>query len=311
MENEKEIQPVENKDIQQKECNKSFFWILILILLLGNILLAWFYYTEHETVKTVYVKLENTTDEKAAIKGELDDLLVQYDGLKTDNETLNAEIEEKKQRILEIEAELKKTKRASYYQIAQYKKELGTLRDILKTYIHQVDSLNTLNQALTKENVQVKHKYKKVLSEKESLTKQNADLSQTVSIARVFKALNVSVTGLNRKGKPNMKARKVKKMQICFTLEENKVITPGPRMVYLRIARPDGTIIISSEENLFSFEGDKIAYTSKREIEYNQEDTNVCIYWTNTEHERLPKGEYYADIFIDGKNIATKTFKLK
>jgi predicted nucleic acid-binding Zn-ribbon protein len=298
------------KHTSKEKCNK-FLLIIILLLLLSNILLAWFYYVEHKTVKTVYVKLENTVDEKAIIKNELDDLLKQYETLKTDNEVLNEQIEEKKQRILEIEKELEKTKRASYYQIAQYKKELETLRNILKSYIHQVDSLNTLNQALTKENVQVKHKYRKVLSEKETLSKQNAELTQTVNIARIFRALNVTITGLNRKGKPNMKARKVKKIQVCFTLEENKVIKPGLRMVYLRIARPDGTIITSSEENLFTFEGDEIAYTSKREIEYNQEDTNVCIYWTNAEHERLFKGEYYVDIFIDGKNIATKTFKLK
>ncbi|HIE16042.1 MAG TPA: hypothetical protein EYP69_03855 [Bacteroidales bacterium] len=92
---------------------------------------------------------------------------------------------------------------------------------------------------------------------------------------------------------------------------ENKVVPAGTKTVYLRIARPDGTIISSSEYDLFDFNGNKIVYTDKRDIEYNNKDTDVCIYWTNKNEEELIPGTYYADIFVGGKNIGTTTFKLK
>ena len=307
----------ENKDNKvnketEKKCKKSGLWIFLTILLfISTVTLGWLYYSSQNQVKIVYVELNKTKTEKASIKKELEDMLKQYDDLKTNNEQLNAQIEEQKAKIQDLMEKLDKTKKASYWEIHKYKKELETLRKILKSYVAQVDSLNTLNKQLMQENKIVKTNYKKVVSEKENLENIKNELEQKVDIAKTLRAINFNITGLNKRGKPNNRAKKVKKIQICFTLAENKVVEPGNKIVYLRIARPDGSIITSSEYDLFEFEGNKIAYTAKREIEYKNKDTNVCLYWTNEANEKLIKGTYYADIFIEGKNVGTTTFKLK
>jgi len=305
--NEKKTMPV----VKEQKKGNPLLIIILILLLIGNLILGWLYYQEKQQTHIVYVKLNNTNVEKEYIQKQLEDMTKGYEALKTDNEEMNAKIEEQKAKIQEIKKALQHTKNISYYQISQYKKELETLRKIMKSYIVQIDSLNTLNKQLKVENTQIKSSYYAEKNKNEELLNQNKDLSEKVSIAKEIRIFNLTVTSLNKKGKPNIKARKIKKIQVCFVLGENKVVPAGTKTVYLRIARPDGTIISSSEYDLFDFNGNKIVYTDKRDIEYNNKDTDVCIYWTNKNGEELIPGTYYADIFVGGKNIGTTTFKLK
>ncbi len=319
MENQKpqDKTPITNNDTEKKEtttkkqCKKGLWIFLTVLLLITNGILGWLYYTSQNQVKVVYVELNKTKNEKENIKNELQKMLKEYDDLKTNNTQLNAQIEQQKQKIEKLLQNLDKVKKNSYWEIHKYKKELGTLRKILKSYVVQVDSLNTLNQKLMKENKIVTTKYKTLASQKETLEQVKSELEKKVDIAKTLRAINFNINGLNKKGKPTKRAKKVKKIEICFTITENKVVEPGNKIVFLRIARPDGSIITPSEYTLFEYQGNKIAYTAKREIEYKNKDTKVCVYWTNEDNERLMKGTYYADIFINGKNVGTSTFSLK
>ncbi len=295
----------------KKSGGKGLLIVLIILLFLGNLALGWLYYQETQETHTVYIKLKDTSAEKEYIQKQLDDMTEGYDVLKTDNDTLNQKIEDQKAKIQQIKEELQHNKNVSYYQINQYKKELETMRRIMKSYIVQIDSLNTLNQNLITENKQVKTHYNTEKNKNQELSQQNEDLTQKVDVAKEIRIFNLKVLGLNKKGKLNTKAKKIKKIQVCFVLGENKVVSSGTKTVYLRIARPDGSIIASSEYDLFDYQGNKIVYTDKREVEYNNKDTDVCVYWVNKSGEVLIPGTYYADIFVGGKNIGTTTFHLK
>ncbi|MCD6366632.1 MAG: hypothetical protein J7L46_03730, partial [Bacteroidales bacterium] len=296
---------------KKKSDGKRLLIALIILLFLGNLVLGWLYYQENQESHTVYVKLKDTSAEKEYIQKQLDDMSEGYDALKTKNDTLNQKIEDQKARIQQIKEDLKHNKNVSYYQINQYKKELETMRRIMKSYIVQIDSLNTLNQNLITENTQVKSSYNNEKNKNQELSQQNEDLSEKVDVAKEIRVFNLKVLGLNKKGKVNTKAKKIKKIQVCFVLGENKVVSSGTKVVYLRIARPDGSIISSSEYDLFDYQGNKIVYTDRREVEYNNEDTDVCVYWVNKSGEELISGTYYADIFVGGKNIGTTTLQLK
>ncbi len=296
---------------EKKSGGNNLLIIIIILLFIGNLFLGWLYYQESQKSHTVYVKLKDTNVEKAYIQKQLDDMMEGYDALKIDNDTLSQKIEDQKEKIQKIKEELAHNKKVSYYQINQYKKELETMRKIMKSYIVQIDSLNTLNQNLITENKQVKTYYNTEKNKNQELSQQNEDLSQKVNVAKEIRVFNLKAIGLNKKGKPYTKAKKIKKIQVCFVLGENKVVSSGTKIVYLRIARPDGSIISSSEYDLFDFEGNKIVYTDRREVEYNNKDTDVCVYWVNKNGEELIPGTYYADIFVGGKNIGTTTFRLK
>lgn len=289
--------------------SKLIFIAIIVLLLITNSITAWLYYQETQISKTLVVKVEDTNNEKNQIEDELNSLLAQYDELQTTNDTINAKLASEQERIKSLMEEIKNVKSASAYQIAQYKKELTTLREIMKSFVTQIDSLNIRNQVLTAENIKVKTEFVKAKDVNSQLTKTNEDLSSKVSRGSVIKVSNLVPLPINKRGKEVTKASKVEKIQVCFNLLENDLAPAGARNVYLRIARPDELVLADSENNTFDFQGGKIVYSAKREIDYQNKTVEMCIFWANKE-ELIP-GKYLVDIFIDGNQIASSSFELK
>lgn len=298
-----------NSPIPPRKKFDLLYFIVILLLLISNVFFAYKFYNVRKEKVFVEVELKDTGAEKANLEKEYSDMLAQYNSLKTDNSQISGELEQEKTKIKEMLDEIKGLKNANSYQIGQYKKELGTLREIMRSYIVQIDSLNTRNKLLSEENKQVKTDFQKVKTEKETLQVKTDDLSQKVDVAMTLRAISISPTPVNEKAKEVTKAKKVKKIKVCFTLTENAIAKPGNRVVYLRIARPDKEILPNPDGAMFDFEGNQILFSAKREIDYENKDVEMCIYWANT--GSLTEGVYTVDLFSEGKQIGTATFALK
>ncbi|OFY74806.1 MAG: hypothetical protein A2265_07580, partial [Bacteroidetes bacterium RIFOXYA12_FULL_33_9] len=254
---------MENDNITRKK-STSVYWIFIVLFFSSTCVMAWLYYTELQKSKTLIVQVTDTTNEKEQITEDLNNLIGEYDQLKTNNDTLNAKLEKEKARIQELVEKIQNIKQANSYQIAQYKKELTTLREIMKSYIVQIDSLNTMNKTLTAENIMVKTEYQKARITNKELEDKNQDLSQKVTVASVIKVKELTAIPINSKSKEVNKASKVDKIKVCFTLEENEIAPAGLKDVFIRIARPDELVLATSENNLFSYQGNTIVYSAKR-----------------------------------------------
>lgn len=283
--------------------------ITIVLLLLSNIFFIYKFYTMRKEKVFVQVELKDTENEKSQIEEQLKDMLNQYNTLKTDNSKISAELDQEKNKIKELLDEIKNIKSANAYQINQYKKELGTLREIMRSYIVQIDSLNTRNKLLTEENRKVKTDFQKVVTEKEDLTQKKQELEQKVDIASTLRAINIASIAVNDKAKEVTRAKRASKIRVCFTLTENAIVKSGNRFVYIRIARPNKEILPNPDGELFKFMDNTILYTAKREIDYQNKDVDMCIYWSND--GSLTEGVYNVDIFCDGKQIGSDTFMLK
>jgi len=297
------------KDISNTKSGKGGYITIIIILFISVIILGWLYYQETQKAKQIVVKLNKTSNEKEEINNELNDLLTQYDDLKTNNSELNTKLDTQKARIQKMIEELKKVKADNRWKINQYKKELKTMREIMRSYIVQIDSLNTRNKALTTENIKVKQQFNTQKQKNQELSKNNEELTNVVTTAKKITARGLTATPINKKSKPVTKIKKLRKIKVCFTLMENKVAEAGKRYVYIRIARPDEIVLAHGENQLFNYKENKIVYTEKREIDYQNQDLSTCVYWKK-DQDLIP-GKYYVDIFIDGENIGTTTFTLK
>lgn len=281
--------------------------VILLLISLGS--LGYMYYDLNNQNKALQANLSETSTEKESVTRELEDLLAQYESLETDNEGIRTELDQEKARIVELLDEIKKVKKNNYRQINQYKAELETLRKIMKGYIVQIDSLNTLATTYKNKYTEVKSDYevsKKTITE---LSNEKDSLSTQVKRASELIATNIVPLAINDKSKPVTKQKKMDKLKVCFTIRENKVTKSGTRFVYIRVSRPDGLVIINDPTNMFSFEGNEIAYTERREVEYANEDVDVCIYWQK--NQELIPGTYNVDIFADGKQIGISSFELK
>ena len=287
--------------------SNGLFAVIALLVLLSSV--GWYLYFDIKSEKTeVTNQLSGVTNEKEMVTNELKELIVQYEDMKSDNDTVNQQLAEEQARIEGLLDELKKVKRNNSWQIHKYKKELSTLRVIMKSYIYQIDSLNTLNINLRSENSTVTAQNRKISSKNLQLEELTNNLSTTVEKASVLRAINISAMGIRKKGKETNRIKKAEKIKVCFTLAENAVAKNGLQKFYIQIINPQGTVL-SGIVNTVSFGDKEIQFSDEREIEYANKDLDVCIYWAKS--EELTKGEYIVNIISNGYVIGTSGLALK
>lgn len=290
----------------------KFSGILLIVVLLQTVAIIWLIYdrlNQKEQNQVLVTKIEETKDEKSGVEEELKNMLAQYESMKTNNAELNKKLSEEQAKIQELIDKLKYVERSNKMKIKELEKETETLRTIMKSFVRQIDSLNTRNNILREENKVVKNKYEKEVTQKEEIIQQRDSLSGTVKKAQILKTYNFGTTILNSRDKSTNRAKKMYKAEVCFMLGENDITTQGNKFVYMRIAAPNGVILMNKESGMFKYQDKDIAYSSKRKIYYKGENMNVCIYWTAEDEQAV--GKYTVNIFVDGYDIGETTFELK
>ncbi len=257
------------------------------------------------------VEIEKQRDELEKEYAELADQYALYEGQKTllKNDSLIAQLEAEQIKVQRLYDELKSVKNTSAARINELKKELETLRGIMRTYVAQIDSLNVANKKLRKENETVKRKYKEVTQKADELTREREELTEMVTRASKLDAVNIQVKSLNKRGKKAKKIKDTTQLEITFSIAKNVTAEVGEKYIYARITKPDGDVLTKSSSDLFAFEGSEIAYSCRKLIEYTGEELNdITLYW-NVE-EFLYPGDYEVTIFADNFVIGKRQFSL-
>lgn len=286
--------------------------IPVLIILLAAVgVLAYLFFTQKQEMTEMVEQMEF---EKSELEDEYEDLAMQFDGYRTPdihNDSLAQLLNQEQQRVRDLLEELRITKATNARRIAELKKELATVRQVMVSYVHQIDSLNQTNKRLTAENKQVREQYAVVQQQAEQLQQQNTDLTEKVTRASMLEITAFNVTPLNKRDRKTSNLNHMQKIQFDFTIGKNVTCERGIKQVYMRIVRPDGELITlpEPESRLFDFENAQIEYSLTKEFEYGGEAMDETLYWTVG--EILYKGTYNADFFIDGALIASFPFELK
>ncbi len=302
-------QPVKKKKFSLGETDKdrrNNLIIIFLALLLVVVVVVFF--VQRSENRRIF---EALSLEKSNIQTELNEMVVNYDSLKTTNDTLARELEVAQTKVKDLLLEVGQIKKASYEQIAQYREEVNTLRGIMRNYIAQVDSLNRRNAALMKENMEVKESMAQVESKNQELQKEKEHLQQKVRQAEALEALDLTATGINSRGKDVESVRRAEQIKVSFVLSKNITTKRGNKNIYVRIQKPNQVLLQKSTNDLFQFEDLKIPYSAMREVTYEGNSLPVNIFWDNTGEPELIPGTYTVDVFVDGNNIGTTTFELK
>jgi hypothetical protein len=287
---------------QRPKKRTPVLWIILVILLAGAIGYLW--YTYSDLKKQSAVEKAELERQKDQLEDELMDIYGQYDSLKSENDTMNLKLQAEQARI----EKLLKINANNVYKIRMYEKELGTIRKVLRSYVVQIDSLNQANQELRAENIEVRQALQRVETERQELTEVRDELSSKVELASILNAKNIVISPLNKRSKEIDRTTKVVKLRVCFTLRENPILEPGPKIIYLRIVRPDD-VILTSGVNFFDYQGEQIVCTASREVSYENVDVDMCIYWNN-DGQLLP-GTYKVHLYADGYEIGTSGFGLR
>lgn len=280
--------------------------ILGVVAALVAAVIGFLLYTMHQQKLESKQMLELAEMDKLEMENEYEQFAMQYNEMKTqiNNDSLVAQLEMEQKRTEELLEELRRVKSSDAAEIMRLKKELATLREVLRSYVLQIDSLNRMNEALTQENSNLKTQNEQARQHISNLSTENESLSDKVAIASQLDATGIYAEGRNKKGKAAKKIADVKKFVIGFTIARNVTTSTGIRSLYVRIITPTGDVL--SKGGTFAYENRQLEYSIRKDIEYTGEEQSITVYWDVA--EALSAGNYRVDIFADGHNIGTTHF---
>jgi hypothetical protein len=272
-----------------------------IVLAIALVSLIYMYFNKKSQMAEMETAL---TQEKDSLANELRHMAVAYDTLRTNNDTLKAGLQMQKDRIVKLLS----INASNVQLIRKYKNEITTMREIMKSYIVQIDSLNTRNKLLSSENSEIKQQIAQVRTTNTELSKVKEELSTKVEVASVIQAKNIIATSLNKRNKETTRINLLNKLRICFTLRENALAKAGQKDVYMRVIRPDSLVVSTSPDNLFEYKGNKLIYSATRQVDYMNQDIDVCIFLDNKGDFVI--GNYSVELYLENNLIGRTTFML-
>ncbi|MBQ6190971.1 MAG: hypothetical protein IJK51_01560 [Bacteroidaceae bacterium] len=286
--------------------NKKTKIILSIVAVIVACVIGFLLYTMREQMLDSKQMLELAEMDKLEMENEYEQFAMQYNEMKTqiNNDSLVAQLEMEQKRTEELLEELRRVKSSDAAEIMRLKKELATLREVLRSYVLQIDSLNRMNEALTQENSNLKTQNEQARQHISNLSTENESLSDKVAIASQLDATGIYAEARNKKGKAAKQIKDVKKFVIGFTIARNVTTATGIRSIYVRITTPTGDVL--TKGGTFAYENRQLEYSIRKDIEYTGEEQSVTVYWDVA--EALSAGNYRVDIFADGHNIGTTHF---
>ena len=288
--------------------NKKLLGAFIIALLLLAAIAVWLYSGLQEQKQVNRDMQELAELDKQEMENEYERFTQQYSEMMTqiNNDSIIAQLTQEQMRTQQLLDELKQVKASDAREIARLKKELATVRSVLRQYIIQVDSLNRLNESLRNENSRVKGELEQSNREKEGLQNEKQTLSEKVAIAAQLDATNIQMMPMNKRNKTAKKMKDCKTLQVNFSIAKNVTAQNGNRTLYVRIQSPTGEVLSAGT---FAYENKQLEYSMKKVVEYTGEETPVTVYWQVAEF--LSAGEYSVSIFSDGNMIGSRTFIFK
>ena len=300
-----------NRDARKSSLQGGFRWVLLVVAVLLIGALAFLGISLSQANKANEEMLQLFELEKEEMENEYSTFATQYDEMQIliSNDSLVAQLEREKLRTQQLLEELRATKASNAAEITRLKKELKTVRTVMRSYIVQIDSLNQVNTKLAKENKRVRTQYAEVTKQVEVLQEEAKNLSDKVTLAAQLDATGIAIHPRNKKGKATSNVKNVVKFAIDFTIVKNITAATGERTIYVRIAKPDGSVLTKDASRTFKYENTQLEYSIRKLIEYTGEEQSVTVYWDVEEF--LNPGEYTVYLFSDGVMIGEKSFTLE
>ena len=300
------------ENTNKKDAKTIVLIILIVVLVVLAGVSAYLVWTNQQQKTEIQEIVEMMEFEKEQLEDEYEEFAIQFDGYQTPeihNDSLVELLSQEKQRVQDLLEELRITKATNARRIAELKKELATVREVMVSYVHQIDSLDRANKQLVQENQEVRQQYQVVVREAKQLAKERTQLAEVVSRASMLEITDFQMIPLNKRDRKTTIYNQILKLQFDYTVGRNITNKPGMKMLYLRITRPDGEVMQKSINNVFKFENKNIAYSLAKEFEYAGEKISGSLYWHVD--EILQIGFYNADFFVDGELVGSFPFEIE
>lgn len=304
MEREDPLERLERKE-NEKKANGGLKTVMIAMIAVAAVLAVALVYVLTSKNKLV----GQLNDEKQDLTEQIQMLQNDYEGLSSDYDSINAQLDSSREEIAQLVERVKKTEATNRAKIRQYQKELGTLRTIMKSYIVQIDSLNTLNHKLTAEAASARKEAAASKRLNAELSQQVEDLTGRVTAGAVLKARGVRLEAYNNNDKLTDRSGKVSRLLVTLSLLENELTPKGPVRVYVRVTDPDGNLLTDGRNTSFTIGEETLQATASREVDYQGAEVEMGIYVNNIPSFR--KGVYSVTAYTNQGQIGSAELLLR
>ena len=286
-------------DSSQKSIRGYRVVIILLAVILAGISALYFNLNRQQQRDYELLKVD-----RDSIQSNLEGLITEYDSLKFTNDTIAARLVEANQMM----EQLKRERRWNYAKIKEYEKEVGTLRSVMRNYLKQIDSLNSLNKKLVAENVSYRKEISTANLRADVAEEKASELENKVRQGAVLRARDITMIALNARDNVVSRVSKAVTLRVDFAISSNELASPGNRKVYLCIKSPDGYLLTSESMPTFDYQGMATGYSASREVDYQNEDVDMSIYYHGS---GFTEGQYNIEIYTDGNLIGTGSVSMR
>ncbi len=279
-------------DAEELSTARSLKGYKIVILVLAIILVAMsglYFYQSHQQKAEFAIERDTLTNRILAARSDLD-------GMRTTNNALNMRIEQEKQRTDSVLDALAKERRSSRSIIRKYEAELGAMRAAAAGFAYTIDSLNQLNRRLITENLGMRQEITSERLRADMAEEREADAQNKIRVGSRIRAGQIGLVPLNRNDREVSRVNRATRLRIDLFLAANDLANPGNRPVYARVTGPEGYVLSNPDGATFDHEGDPLVYSAVREVDYQNSDIDVSIFYDGN----ITAGTYLVEIFIDG-----------
>lgn len=280
----------------------------ILVIVMASVavimaaVLAWIWIDRNGMIQDLTVEKEQLTAQMVQLRDD-------YEVLSIDNDSINAQLGIEREKVEQLIERVKQTEARNRTKIREYEKELGTLRSIMRSYIHQIDSLNTLNISLRKDAAKARDEAKQTRIRYDDLRTTTDEYAKKVEVGSVLKGRGFVLTAINSRDNDTDRSSRTAKLKTCLNLIENSIAAKGPRRIYIRVKGPDGILMTTSQQQVFTSDGQQMIYSAVREVDYQGGELEVCIFFTTT--ESFVKGVYTVDIYTEEAKLGSTDLLLR
>ncbi len=279
--------------MEQNTLKKVMIALIVVAVLLAGAL-AYVWYQQSSLVKELTLDKENLTQEMIALQND-------YASLSSDYDMINSQLDSSREEVSQLIERIKKTEATNRSKIRQYERELGTLRSIMKNYIVQIDSLNTLNKKLTADAAAARREAAESRRQSEELSKTVENLSGQVAQGAVIKARGIVMEAYNSSDKVTDRSSRVVRLLTTLSLVENDLAPKGPVRVYIRVKGPDGILLTNSDQRTFQLNGEPMICSASREVDYQGKEVELSIYLNDI--PAYDKGIYTVEAFTEQSKL--------
>ena len=270
---------------------KKVIYALVAVAILLAGALAYIWWDKTSLVNELNVEKEELTSQMIALQND-------YATLSSDYDMINSQLDSSREEVSQLIERIKKTEATNRSKMRQYERELGTLRSIMRNYIVQIDSLNTLNKKLTADAAAARREAAESRRKSEELSKTVKDLSGQVAVGSVVKARGLKLEAYNASDKITDRSSRVVRMIATLSLVENDLAAKGPVRVYIRVKDPDGILLTNSSQRTFTVAGgEPMICTASREVDYTGKEIDLGIYINDI--SGYVKGIYTVEAYTD------------